>query len=212
MDVDRRINDSGVAMIIFFDLLGGVARNRDEIIRSLRSGEIGFSERAYKETEENLDKRVENTKARIFEVTLVRLPIILSGDMTITDMGGVRLIGEKDFVFALATGGEIGFGLSADGFGLGAGDRDDKVVMTEVKMREIMLAQGTEDAAESGGEKIEPTSFNGGIFEPHLYFSIPPEAHRLVQRCHRLNWLAQSFPRRFPPHPRSLAPALFLSS
>jgi len=114
LDVDRRINDSSVTVVVFFDLFGGVARNSDEVIGLLRSGEISLTERLDEESEEKLDDRIQKTEAGVFEIAIVRLPIILRGDMAITDVSGMGLVGEQNFVFPFLGGSAIRFWLSAD--------------------------------------------------------------------------------------------------
>ena len=94
MDVDGRIDDSSVTVVVFFDLFGGVARNSDEVIGLLRSGEIGLTERLDEESEEKFDDRIQKTEAGVFEIAIVRLPIILRGDMAITDVSGMGLVRE----------------------------------------------------------------------------------------------------------------------
>ena len=166
MDVDRRINNGGVAMIILFDLFGGITRDSDEIIRLLGGGEIGFAEGLHQETEEEFDERIEDTETGIFEIAIIRMPIILGGDVTITDMGGARMVGEKDLILPCFGGCAIGTRLSADGFGFGAGNRDNEVIMAEVEVGKIVLAQRAEDAAEGGWENVEPAGFDRGVLEP----------------------------------------------
>lgn len=166
LDVDRRIDDSSVTVVVFFDLFGGVARNSDEVIGLLRSGEISLTERLDEKSEEKFDDRIQKTEAGVFEIAIVRLPIILRGDMAITDVGGMGLVGEQNFVFPFLGGSAIRFWLSTDGFGFGASDRDDEVIVAKVKMRKIALAQRTEDTAKSGRKKVEPAGLDSGVFEP----------------------------------------------
>lgn len=153
-------------MVVFFDLLGGISRNSNKIIRALGSGEIGFAKGFDEETEEEFDNGTKDAKTGVFEVAVVGLPVILSGNMAITDVGGVGLVGKENLVLPLRGGGAVGAGLRADGFGLGASDRDDKIIMAEVEMGKISLTQGAEDATESGWEEIEPAGFDRGILEP----------------------------------------------
>lgn len=47
MNINGGINNGGIAVIVFFDLLSGVARNSNEIIRLLGGGEISLSKRFY---------------------------------------------------------------------------------------------------------------------------------------------------------------------
>jgi len=122
---DGRINDGSIAMIVFFDLVGGVTRDGDEIIGTLGGGKIGLAERSDEEAEEKFDDRIQETEARISEITLVRLPIILGRNVAITDVGGVGLGGEKDLVLPLLAGGAIRFWLGANGLSLSACNRDD---------------------------------------------------------------------------------------
>ncbi len=166
LDVDRRIDDSSVTVVVFFDLFGGVARNSDEVIGLLRSGEISLTERLDEKSEEKFDDRIQETEAGVFEIAIVRLPIILRGYMAITDVSGMGLVGEQNFVFPFLGGSAIRFWLSADGFGFGASDRDDEVIVAKVKMRKIALTQRAEDTAKSGRKKVEPAGLDSGVFEP----------------------------------------------
>lgn len=166
MDVDGRIDDGGVTVVVFFDLFGSVTRDGDKIVWLLCGGEIGLAKRLHQEAEEEFDEGTKDAETGIFEIAIIGLPIILGGDVAIADVGGMGLVREKNLVFSLPGGGTIRFWLGADGFGFGAGDGDDEIIMAEVEMREIELAQDGENAAEGGGKKIEPAGFDGGIIEP----------------------------------------------
>lgn len=86
--------------------------------------------------------------------------------MAITDMGGVGLRGEEDFVLPFLSGSAVRLWLGTDGFGFGTGNRDDEIVMAEVEVREIELAQDGENATESDREEIEPAGFDRSVLEP----------------------------------------------
>ena len=53
-----------------------------------------------------------------------------------------------------------------DGFSLGAGNRDDKVVAREVKLGKVFLTKGAENATEAGGKSLEVADMHFPVFEP----------------------------------------------
>ncbi len=59
---------------------------------------------------------------------------------------------------------EVGFG--AHGFSFGTGDGDDEVIIGEIEVGKIELAERTEEFAEGGGENLEPASANIGVVKP----------------------------------------------
>lgn len=135
-------------MIVFLDLGGGIARNCDKLSGLLGGAVVGLAEGFDEKFEEEADKSIKRgeAKAGIFYVAIVKLPIILRGRMAITEVGLI--------------GGEF------DGFSLSTGDGNDEVVIREVKVTKIDLAERAKKFAESGGKNLQPTGFNGGVIKP----------------------------------------------
>ena len=76
----------GDAMIIFLNLFGGMVRDGNELIGATSGAEVGLAQGLYEELDAEASKWVENAEPRVSEIFVVHLPVILSGDMTITDM------------------------------------------------------------------------------------------------------------------------------
>ena len=73
-------------MVKLFNLGGGVARNRHELVGSLGGSEIGLAKRLNKAFQGEADERIQKAETGIFDVLVVHLPVILGGDMAITDV------------------------------------------------------------------------------------------------------------------------------
>ena len=76
-------------------------------------------------------------------VVVVEVPVVLGGDMTVAEV-------------------VLGF----DGFGFGAGDGNDEVIIGEIEAGKIELAEGAEEFAEGFGENLEPAGADVGVGEP----------------------------------------------
>ena len=58
-------------MIVLINLVGGVLRDGDKLIRFLGGGVVGFAERLDQELETEADERIKRTEARVFSVLVV---------------------------------------------------------------------------------------------------------------------------------------------
>lgn len=87
------------------DLFGSIARYGDKLVGALSGSVVGGTQRLDEKFKEKTHERVEETKARILDIAIIHLPIILSWDVAITEMR-----------------------TRAYGFGFSAGHRNDKVV------------------------------------------------------------------------------------
>ena len=136
-------------MVIAANGIGGVGGDGEELVGALGGAEISAAEWANKKLKEKPHDGVQEAETGVLEVTIIHLPVILGGDVAITEVAA-----------------------GADGFGLGAGNRDDEVVGGEVKMGEIELAERTEDFAEGARENLEPAGADGGVLEPGEFFGV----------------------------------------
>lgn len=68
---DRGSDDDGVAVVVFFDLVGGVARDGDELVGFLGGGVVGFAEGLDEELETEADERIEGAEAGVFDILVV---------------------------------------------------------------------------------------------------------------------------------------------
>ena len=136
-------------MVIAANGIGGVGGDGEELVGALGGAEISAAEWANKKLKEKPHDGVQEAETGVFEVTIIHLPVILGGDVAITEVAA-----------------------GADGFGLCAGNRDDEIVGGEVKMGEIELAERAEDFAEGARENLEPAGADGGVLEPGEFFGV----------------------------------------
>lgn len=148
---DWRRNHGSFALVIFLHHVGGVARDSDEIIRALGGFMVGLAQGLHAELEPKPRKWVQEAKARILDIVVIHLPVVLSRDMTITDMSGTS----PPF-------GIFGF----DTLGLGTCDGNYEVIIGQIEMIKINLAERGEEAAEFAREDLQPSSLNLGIRKP----------------------------------------------
>jgi len=92
LDIYGRSNDDSVAVIVLFNLGGGVVRNRDELIGELGGSEIGLAKGLDEKFESETDEWVKDPKAGVLNIFVVHLPIILRWDVTITEVASFMVL------------------------------------------------------------------------------------------------------------------------
>lgn len=83
-DFDWWGDDSSIAVVIALDLLLGIGRDCDKLIGGLGGFIVGAAERLEKKLQSKAHERVEDAEARVFEILVVHLPVILGRNVAIT--------------------------------------------------------------------------------------------------------------------------------
>ena len=136
---DGRKNDGRFPAIGGFNLFLGISRDCDKFIRALGGVVIGFFETRKSGLKDKASERVQNPEAWIGKIILFKTPVILGRNVTITEVKSISLF---------------------DGFGLGASDGNDKVVIREIKVIEVALAEWTKKTAEASWKDLKPANVN----------------------------------------------------
>lgn len=90
--LNGRGDDHGVAVVILLNLRLGVARDSYKLVGALSGAIIGLAQRFDKELETEANERIKDAKTGVGEILVVHLPIILGGDMAITEVVGAVII------------------------------------------------------------------------------------------------------------------------
>lgn len=136
---DRRRNHGSFALVIFLHHVSSVAGDSDEIIRALGGFMIGLAQRLHAELESKPRKWIQEAKAWIFDIVIIHLPVILGWNVAVTDMSSTSPL------FRI-----FGF----DTLGLGACNGDYEVIIGQIEMIKINLAERGEEAAELTREDL----------------------------------------------------------
>lgn len=136
-------------MVILLDLLLSIGRDSDKLVGLLGGAVVGLAEGLNQELKAGAHERIKEAKARILEIFIVHLPVILGGDVAVAEVvaGAVRR-------------------LSLDRLGFGASNRDDKVVTGKVEVTKVELAERAEEFTQGFGENLEPAGVDGGVVKP----------------------------------------------